>query len=39
MMTYDMEFDFYSEESPIYFSRPADEFDGYDPQESKSEEE
>lgn len=32
MLTYDMEFDFYSDEPPKYFSRLADEFDGYDPQ-------
>lgn len=29
MITYDIEFDFYSDEPPKYFSRPADEFDGY----------
>lgn len=37
MMTYDMEFDFYSDEPPKYFSRPANEFDGYDPKESGEE--
>ena len=26
----DMEFDFYSDEPPKYFSRPVNEFDGYD---------
>lgn len=31
-MTYDVEFDFYSDEPPKYFSRSANEFDGYDPQ-------
>lgn len=37
MTTYDMEFDFYSDEPPKYFSRPANEFDGYDPQENSEE--
>lgn len=38
MMTYDMEFDFYSDEPPRYFSRPANEFDGYDPKGNEEEE-
>lgn len=33
-----MEFDFYSDEPPRYFSRPADEFDGYDPQKNREKE-
>ena len=39
MMTLDMEFDFYSDEPPKYFSRPANEFDGYDSVESNDKEE
>lgn len=35
MMTYDIEFDFYNDEPPKYFSRPANEFDGYDQQVNK----
>lgn len=38
MMAYDMEFDFYSDEPPKYFSCPANEFDGYDPQGNREEE-
>ena len=35
MITYDMEFDLYSDDAPKYFSRPANEFDGYDPMENE----
>ena len=38
MIAYDIEFYFYSDEPPRYFSRPANEFDGCDPQERKEEE-
>lgn len=39
MMAIDMDFNFYSDEPPKYFSRPATEFDGCDPQEEKNREE
>lgn len=34
MVTFEMEFDFCSDEPPKYFSRQADEFDGYDREEN-----
>ncbi len=39
MLVCDMKFDFYSDEPPRYFSRPANEFDGYEPVESVEESE
>lgn len=37
-MTYYMEFDFYNDEPPRYFSRTANEFDGHDPKENNNKE-
>lgn len=39
MTTYDMEFDFYSDEPPKYFSRKSDKFDGYDSMETEQQKE
>lgn len=39
MYTFDMEFDLYNDEPPIYFIRPANEFDGYDPVEMEGQKE